>query len=148
MDWHRKVNPVNPGVLLSLKEDHDGAETSPNSGAALNLLRLAQMLDAQAFLAQARKTFAAFGPRLQQAPSALPQMMVALDFSLSKPKQIIIAGKTDAGDTRAMLRAVHEKFIPNKTLLLAAGGGGQAFLGQRIRDVTHEKTGETKCRAG
>ena len=128
-----------PSVLLRMKEDHDGAEPSPNSVSALNLVRLSQMLDAQAFPPLARKTFVTFGPRLKQTPSALPQMMVALDFSLSKPKQIIIAGSPDAADTHAMLRVVHEKFLPNKTLLLADGGKGQSFLSQRVKfilDVT------------
>jgi uncharacterized protein YyaL (SSP411 family) len=136
-----------PSVLLRMKEDHDGAEPAPNSVSALNLLRLAQMLDAQTFPPQAQKTFAAFGPRLKQTPSALPQMMVALDFSLSKPKQIIIAGNPDAADTRSMLRVVHEKFIPSKTLLLADGGRGQSFLGERVSFIQDVKPMDNKATA-
>ena len=34
-----------PHILLRMKEDYDGAEPSPNSVAALNLLRLGQMTD-------------------------------------------------------------------------------------------------------
>ena len=56
--------------------------------------------------------------------------MAALDFSLSKPKQIIIAGDPDGSDTRALLRLVHERFIPNKILLLADGAQGQKQLAQ------------------
>jgi len=93
-------------ILLRMKEDYDGAEPSPNSVATLNLLRLAEMLDEKPFREMAAKTLAAFGDRLRQAPSAMPQMMVAFDFYQSKPKQIVIAGKPDAADTRAMLRAV------------------------------------------
>ncbi len=51
--------------------------------------------------------------------------MAALDFSLSKPKQIIVAGQPNAPCTRALLRLVHERYIPNKILLLADGGPGQ-----------------------
>ncbi|MPZ21656.1 MAG: hypothetical protein GEV06_27770 [Luteitalea sp.] len=66
--------------------------------------------------------------RLQQQPAAVPQLVAALDFSLSKPKQIVIAGRADAADTRAMLRLVHDRFIPNKILLLADAGEGQRQL--------------------
>jgi uncharacterized protein YyaL (SSP411 family) len=60
----------------------------------------------------------------------MPQLAAALDFSLSKPKQIIIAGHPEASDTRALLRLVHERFIPNKILLLADGAQGQKQLAQ------------------
>jgi hypothetical protein len=122
-------------VLLRMKEDYDGAEPSPNSVGALNLLRMAQMLDEKPFRDTAEKTLAAFGERLQQAPSAMPQMMVALEFILFKPRQIVIAGKSGAADTRAMLRAVHKQFVPNKIVLLADGGEGQALLGQHLEFI-------------
>lgn len=136
-----------PSVLLRMKEDYDGAEPSPNSIATLNLLRLSQMLDEKPFREMAEQTLTAFGGRLQQAPNAMPQMMVALDFSLSKPKQIVIAGKPNAADTRAMLRAVHEHFIPAKILLLADGAGGQAFLGQRLEFIQDVKPLDGKTTA-
>ncbi len=136
-----------PSVLLRMKEDYDGAEPSPNSIAALNLLRLSQMLDDKTFRDMAEKTLTALAARLQQAPSAMPQMMVALDFSLSKPKQIVIAGKPNAADTRAMLRVVHGKFIPAKILLLADGAGGQAFLGKRLEFIQDVKPLDGKATA-
>ncbi len=134
-------------ILLRMKEDYDGAEPSPNSVAVLNLLRLAEMLDQKEFRGMAEKTLAAFGPRLAQAPSAMPQMMVAFEFHLAKPKQIIIAGKPDAADAQAMLRAVHQPFIPNKILLLADGGKGQVFLGQQLEFIKAVKALEGKATA-
>ncbi len=128
-----------PNILLRMKEDYDGAEPSPNSVAALNLLRLSQMLDEKSFREMAEQTLTAFGGRLQQAPDAMPQMMVALDFSLTKPKQIVIAGQPDAADTRAMLRVIHEHFIPNKIILLADGSDGQAFLGKHLEFIQDVK---------
>jgi len=119
-------------ILLRTKEDYDGAEPSANSIAVLNLLRLSQMLDKKEWWEMAEKTLRLFGSRLQSIPHAMPQMLVAVDFSLDKPKQIIIAGKPNAPDTRAMLRAVHERFIPNKILLMADGQEGQAYLGERL----------------
>jgi len=127
-----------PSVLLRIKENHDRAEPSPNSVAVLNLQRLSQMLDKKSYQEKAAKTLASFGATMKQAPTSMPQMLCALDFSLTKPMQIIVAGKLNSSDTQAMLRVAFQKFIPNKILLLADGGKGQDFLGSHldfIRDV-------------
>ncbi len=121
-----------PNVLLRMKEDYDGAEPSPNSIAAPNLLRLAALLDISEARARAEKTLHAFDAQLERAPSAMPQMLVALDRFRSKPKQIVIAGKLDAPDTAAMLREVHRHFLPNKTLILADGAAGQEFFADQV----------------
>jgi uncharacterized protein YyaL (SSP411 family) len=119
-----------PDVIVRAKEDYDGAEPSPNSIAAMNLLRLWQLTDRREWRAKADATFRAQAGQLTQAGAMVPQLAVALNFSLSKPKQIVIAGEPGADDTRAMLRLVHDRFIPNKILLLADGGPGQAQLSQ------------------
>ena len=124
-----------PHILLRMKEDYDGAEPSPNSVAALNLLRLAQLTDRKDFRDRAARTLAAFSDQLTKAPTALPQMLVALDASLAKPRQIVIAGPLDAAATRALLRETHAHFIPNKLVLLADGGAGQQWLGERLEFV-------------
>ena len=119
-------------ILLRSKEDYDGAEPSPNSVAALNLLRLAQMLGRADWRARAGKTMRAFSAQLEQSPSAMPQMLVALDWLRAKPKQIVIAGQPDAPDTRALLREVNRRFIPDKIVLLADGGAGQRFFADHV----------------
>lgn len=86
------------------------------------------MTDRRDWRAKADATFAALADRLQKQGEAVPQLVAALDFSLSKPKQIIVAGEPGAADTRAMLRLVHDRFIPNKILLLADGGLAQQQL--------------------
>ncbi len=119
-------------VLLRMKEDYDGAEPSPNSVAALNLLRLAAMLDKPVWHEEAIKTMHAFDAQLNQAPGALPRMLVALDWSRAKVKQIVIAGKPGAPDTEAMLGEVNRHFIPNKVLILADGSAGQKFFSGQV----------------
>ncbi len=118
-------------IVLRMREDYDGAEPSPNSVAALNLLRLGQMTDSEsgrAWREKADKLFAASSHRLESMPEAVPLLVAALDFSLSKHRQIIIAGQPDAPDTRALLRLVHERFIPNKILMVVDGGARQQQL--------------------
>ena len=87
----------------------------------MNLLRLWQVTDRKDWRDKADAIFAALARRLDSAGPAVPQLAVALDFSLSKPKQIIIAGDPGGADTQAMLQLVHGRFIPNKILLLADG---------------------------
>ena len=115
-------------ILLRLKEDTDGAEPSPNSIALLNLLRLSQMTDRVEYRQKAEQLLAAFSSVLKGDPQALPQMMAAVTYHLCHPTQIVIAGKPAAADTQALLRAVHEQFIPNKRLVLADGAENQRTL--------------------
>jgi uncharacterized protein YyaL (SSP411 family) len=118
-------------ILLRMKEDNDSAEPAASSVAALNLLRLAQVSDEKRGPERAEKTIGAFSPQISHFPSAMPQMLVALDLSLGKPRQIVIAGERDSKETRALLTEVHQHFQPNKTLLLADGGEGQKYLEEK-----------------
>ncbi len=110
-----------PSVIIRAKEEYDGAEPSGNSIATLLLLRLAQFTDRQDYRQAAEKTLSLFGSRMRSAPHIMPQMLCALDFYLAKPKQIIIADapRSERGKPAdAMLRAVREKFLPNKIIAL------------------------------
>jgi len=136
-----------PSILLRMKEDNDNAEPAASSIAARNLLRLAQMGDTKELRVRGQKTIAAFAAALHHFPSALPQMLVALDFSLTKPKQIIIAGEPGAADTRELLDEVHRHYLPNTIVLLADGGTGQKFLAARLEEVKEMKPIEGKAAA-
>jgi uncharacterized protein YyaL (SSP411 family) len=117
-------------VVLRMKDDNDSAEPAASSIAAINLLRLAQFRDDKKLEERGRKTIEAFAPTVSHFASAMPQLLVALDFSLSKPRQIVIAGKIDNDGTKALLKEVHRHFLPNKIVILADGGEGQKFFGE------------------
>src|SRR5207244_3234817 len=89
-------------VVLRMKDDNDSAEPAASSIAALNLLRLAQLRNDEQFKGRARKTIDAFAPTVSHFASAMPQLLVAADFSSSKPRQIVIAGPppSDSGAAR------------------------------------------------
>jgi uncharacterized protein YyaL (SSP411 family) len=120
-----------PNVVLRMKDDNDSAEPAASSIAALNLLRLAQFREDKQLDERARKTIDAFAPTLSHFASAMPQMLVALDRSLGKERQIVIAGKIDNEQTKVLLKEVHGHFLPNKILILADGGEGQKYLGEK-----------------
>jgi len=117
-----------PSVLSPTRESYDGAEPSPNSTAAMNLLRLSQFTDRPRWRDAAYKTLSAFAALLQSNPETLPALVSALDFRLAPTKQILIAGDPLSQDTRDLLRQVNTRFLPNKILLLADGGIGQQQL--------------------
>jgi uncharacterized protein YyaL (SSP411 family) len=122
-------------VLLRMKEDYDGAEPSPSSIAVLNLIRLAQIARDNTLRGRADKTLAAYAEGLGQMPQAMPQMLCALEASLGKPRQVIIAGQRDAADTNALLQEVRAHYSPNQIVLLADGGEGQKWLDQNLEFI-------------
>ncbi len=118
-------------VVMRMKDDNDSAEPAASSIAALNLLRLAQFLNDEEFAERGRRTIDAFATTLSHFASAMPQMLVACDFSFSKPRQIVIAGKVDDLNTKALLNEVHRYFLPRTVLMLADGADGQKYLGEK-----------------
>ncbi len=118
-------------VVLRMKDDNDSAEPAASSIAVLNLLRLAQFRDDKKLDERARKTIDGFAPTLSHFASAMPQMLIAVDYSLSKPRQIVIAGKIDNNETKALLAEVRRHFLPRKILILADGGEGQKFFSEK-----------------
>jgi uncharacterized protein YyaL (SSP411 family) len=117
-------------VLLRMRDAYDGAEPSANSVAAMNLLRLSQMTDREAWRDKAQNIFKVFGRQLENSPETVPQMVAALDFSLSPPRQIVIAGDPASADTQSLLRVVNEQYLPNKILFLVNGSGLREELAQ------------------
>src|SRR5437764_3036672 len=118
-------------VFVRIKDDNDGAEPAASSNAALNLLRLSQIYDDRKIAERAKKTIDAFATILLQFPSGMPQMLVAVENSLGKPRQIVISGKKDSSETKALLREVHRHFLPNTIVILADANEGQKYLGER-----------------
>ena len=112
-----------PTVLLRMKEDYDGAEPSPSSVSALNLLALAHLTGeapafapgataGKAYSERAAEVIASFGARLAQLGRAVPLMAAALATALSGGEQIVVVGRHGAADTTALWRAAHRTFRP------------------------------------
>lgn len=118
-------------VFLRMKDDNDGAEPAASSVATLNLLRLAQFRYDKQNADRARKTINGFAATVSHFPTAMPQMLVAVDFSLSKPRQIVIAGPKDAAGTKAFIKEVARHFLPKTILYLADGAENQQYLGDQ-----------------
>ncbi|MEO7158000.1 MAG: thioredoxin domain-containing protein [Vicinamibacterales bacterium] len=105
-------------VLVRMKEDYDGAEPSPTSVSAMNLLTLAHLTGEQAYQDRAAAAMASFGGRLEEQGRAVPFMAAALETALAAGEQIVIVGPRDAAATSAMWQAAQRKYRPFAVMTL------------------------------
>ncbi len=117
-----------PNVIVRLKEDHDGAEPSANSVAALNLLRLDWMLGLAGARERAVKTIEALRPQWTAMPQGLPQLLCAIELVVDAPRTVVLAGDPVAADFQALAAVLDEPLGPRRVLLGADGGTGQRWL--------------------
>jgi uncharacterized protein YyaL (SSP411 family) len=101
-----------PSVLVRMKEDYDGAEPSPTSVSAMNLLTLAHVTGERAYTDRAGKAIASFGGRLEEQGRAVPLMAAALSMSITEGEQIVILGPRDSAETAAMWTAANRRYRP------------------------------------
>ena len=108
-------------LILRVKEDYDGAEPSGNSVAILALLKLGAITDRKDFKQAAEKSLRLFANRLYQLPQAVPYLLRGLDYFLEEPQRVLIVGDPTSAKTRALIRAAHSVYQPNKVVLGNAG---------------------------
>jgi uncharacterized protein YyaL (SSP411 family) len=117
--------------VLQVKEDYDSAEPSPNSVAALNLLRLGHMLARDDYRAKGEKVLKLFGKSLEQHPFSAPVMVSALNYQRHGEMEIVLAGAKDDAGFVALAKEVRKRYLPHAVVLHADGGEGQQFLSQK-----------------
>jgi uncharacterized protein YyaL (SSP411 family) len=117
--------------VLRIKEDYDGAEPSPNSLAALNLARLAAMLDSKTYADEAAKIITLFGKTLQETPSAVPVLVMAADFLERGKQQIVLAGDKSSPEFQALAAIGMQEHGVRQQAMMHDGGAGQAWLGSK-----------------
>ena len=105
-----------------IKEGYDGPTPSGNSVAALNLLRIGEFTGRDDLRKEAERTLRVFRDDLEGEPSSHTYMLVALDFLLGSPREIVVA---EGGRERAhsMVGEIHRRFIPNKVLMVLSNDG-------------------------
>ncbi len=97
---------MNGETLLTIREDYDGAEPSPNHVAALNLLKLAALTATEAFAKRAESLLRAGAGTLAKQVFAAPVLLAAHDLHHRGVQhfQIPISGYTE---TLARLTGTH-----------------------------------------
>jgi len=104
-------------LLVRTKEIYDGAAPSGNSVAMLNMMRLARMTGDTAYENKAEDIGRAFSSTVVPAPMAFTQLMSAVDFAVGPTFEVVIAGGRDSDDTRLMLQALRQTYLPDTVVL-------------------------------
>ena len=113
--------------------------------AALNLLRFSRMLGEEEAGKKASRIFALSGSILEGMPAAVPQLLVALGYSLTPGRQIVVAGTPGTSGAVALLTAARQGFHPDQVTLFADGAAGQAWLAERVPSLAGMKPVEGKA---
>jgi uncharacterized protein YyaL (SSP411 family) len=114
------------------KPAYDGAEPSGNSVQALNLLRLHELTTDDRYRQRAERALEVFGDRTAQAPAALSEMLLAVDFRLDTPKEVVIVAATSRKDAEPLLAKLRATFLPNRVLVVAVDGEDIAAQSQLV----------------
>ena len=112
-------------LIVRDKPDHDGAEPSGNSVALLNLLRLHALTLDDAYRARAARLVRAFGPTLAAQPTALGEMLLALEFQVAGPLEILLVAPRTRDETAPLVDAVRRAYVP-ASVLARTGEGERA----------------------
>jgi len=110
-------------LLVREKPAYDGAEPSGNSVAVLNLLRLHEFTTNAGYRSRAETTLRYVAETLQSNPVALSEMLLAVDFYLDTPKQVlVVAPQGKQADAAPLLEAFRRQFLPNRIFLFVTEG--------------------------
>ncbi|MEW6683111.1 MAG: thioredoxin domain-containing protein [Nitrospirota bacterium] len=131
--------------------DHEVLVTRPLSGAdqsipsgssqaSFTLLRLAAYLGVAAYRDFAERLFTLSGRAMEDNPFGYANLLCALDLYHEGTVDVVIIGPRGHADARALLRAVHGSYLPNRTLTVTeaerADGAmvPEAARGKPLRD--------------
>jgi len=104
-------------LLAREKPGRDGAEPSGNSVALMNLLRLHELTTDDRYRATADKLLAAFHNTLTRSPRALNEMLLAVDFKLGRPKEVVLVHSGKDSDLAPFLAVLRSEFLPRQVLV-------------------------------
>ena len=121
----------NESLVVRSKEAYDQAVPSSNSVAASNLLRLARLTGDASLEERAEATLRTFARSVEGFPAAYTFLLLAVDHMIGPSQEIVLAGDPKRPETAAMIREVHERFLPRAALLLNPPGAS----GNSIRSM-------------
>lgn len=119
-------------LLAREKPHYDGAEPSGNSIQTLNLLRFYEFTTEDRYRVRAEKALQAFGEILQRAPAAVSELLLAVDYHLDTPKEIVIVTPQSRVDAAPFLARLSTTFLPNRILTVVTEGEDLAAHAQLV----------------
>jgi len=120
-----------------LKEIHDGAIPSGNSVMLMNLIRLARMTGRRDLEETAGRLTAAFADQVRIQPRVYAEFLCGLDHAFGPATEVVVVGKSEDGQTRALLGALKRTYLPNTVILFKPVEKGSAPI-EKIAPFTKE----------
>jgi uncharacterized protein YyaL (SSP411 family) len=105
-------------LIHRMKSAVDSAVPSGNAVAVQVLLRLFSLTGMQLYDQKAERTLRVFHAAMDRNAYGTSAMLCALDQYLSKPKEVVIVGSRGNPAVESLVAAVHQRYVPNKTLVL------------------------------
>ena len=103
-------------LLLRPQDFLDNAIPSGASAAAIALLRLGTLTGVLRYAEVANVALRSMRTTVTQQPMGYGHWLCAMDYALSTPKEVVVVGDREDAATKALLEAVHSRFIPNKVV--------------------------------
>jgi uncharacterized protein YyaL (SSP411 family) len=107
-------------LLVRQKPHRDGAEPSGNSVQTLNLLRLHELTTDDRYRQRAVRALQALAALVRRAPAAFSELLLAVDYHLDTPKEIVIVTPRARDESGPFLERLRGVFLPNRIVAVVA----------------------------
>jgi uncharacterized protein YyaL (SSP411 family) len=109
-------------LIARNKEVADSSTPAASAVAATVLVRLAKLTGSDVYREAAEKTLAGAVGFMRQAPTAMGQSLIALDFHLGPTYELVLSGNFKTPLGAALLADLRRRYLPNKVLAAASAG--------------------------
>lgn len=104
-------------LVVRPRDVTDNAIPSGSSMAAGVLLRLAILTGDSEYREKAEASLRSASALMERFPTAAGHWLGALDFFLSRPKEVVVVGARGDDATRRLIREVYREYIPNRVFV-------------------------------
>lgn len=105
-------------LIVKPRSHFDGSVPSGTSVLTMDLLRLSHLLASEDYEKKAEAVLTLYGPHLTRMPDQFSNLLNAIDFYLSQPKEIAVV----SGDGEDMLLGLYKKYAPGKVVVVKGKG--------------------------
>ncbi len=123
-------------LISRTKPVFDASIPSGNAMAVQLLLRLAHITGNEDYAKRAEAVLRSYYDAMESQPFGFAHLLCALDFYLSKPKEIVVVGERSDLQTKELLNQLHGLYLPNSVLQLAAPGEALEKISPLLADKT------------
>lgn len=111
------TKPQQEDIVTRSRSGHDSATPSAQSVAIHNVMRLGYILGETDHLDRCEHFFKAYQDAIEKTPRAYVKLIMALDFRLQNPPQIILAGNPESPLYQEFKNHLRKYYLPYKNLI-------------------------------